>query len=73
MITGACGRPFAKVNAYVVALQECEPGVVASMKQQLNAIAAGNTGEANVRTSYEASLQSSELHRRLAMLRAKPK
>jgi enoyl-CoA hydratase/carnithine racemase len=63
----------AKVAAYVSALQDCEPGVVASMKQQLNAIAAGDVGAAQARTSYESSLRSPELRRRLAALLAKSK
>jgi enoyl-CoA hydratase/carnithine racemase len=63
----------ARVVAYVAALQACEPAVVASMKQQLNAIAAGVAGAAQARTSYEASLQSTELRQRLAALLAKPK
>jgi hypothetical protein len=62
----------AKVTEYVAALEICEPTVVASMKRQLNAIAAGEIGAAHERTKYEASLQSSELRRRLMAL-VKPK
>jgi enoyl-CoA hydratase/carnithine racemase len=63
----------AKVAAYASALQDCEPRVVASMKQQLNAIAVGDVGAAQARTSYESSLRSPELRRRLAALLAKSK
>ena len=50
-----------KVAEYVGALELCEPAVVASMKQQLNAIATGIPGAMHERTKYEASLQSQEL------------
>jgi enoyl-CoA hydratase/carnithine racemase len=63
----------AKVAAYAAALQDCEPGVVASMKQQINAIAAGDPGAAQARANYEASLKSTELRRRLAALLDKAK
>jgi enoyl-CoA hydratase/carnithine racemase len=63
----------AKVAEYVSALQGCEPGVVATMKRQLNAIAAGDAGAAHARENYEASLGSVELRQRLAALLAKPK
>ena len=60
-------------DEYVAALAICEPTVVASMKRQLNAIAAGDGAAAQERTRYEASLQSPELRRRLTALLAKPK
>ena len=63
----------AKVAEYATALRDCEPGVVASMKRQLNAIAAGDPEAAQSRTSYEASLKSTELRRRLAALLGKTK
>ena len=63
----------AKVAEYVGALQKCQPTVVTSMKQQLNAIAAGNAGAAQARASYETSLRSAELRERLAALLAKSK
>jgi enoyl-CoA hydratase/carnithine racemase len=63
----------ARVGEYVTALQDCEPAVVASMKHQLNAIAAGEAGAAQARANYEASLQSTELRRRLGTLLAKRK
>jgi len=63
----------ARVAAYVSALQECEPGVVASMKAQLNAIAAGEAGAAQSRTNYEVSLRSPALRQRLAALLARSK
>lgn len=55
-----------RVTAYVAALAECEPGVVASMKRQIRAIATGDRLNAESRTAYEASLASEELRRRLA-------
>jgi enoyl-CoA hydratase/carnithine racemase len=63
----------ARVAEYVAAICECEPGVVASMKAQLNAIAAGEAGAAQSRTNYEASLRSPELRQRLAELLARTK
>ncbi|MGH8712367.1 MAG: enoyl-CoA hydratase/isomerase family protein [Casimicrobiaceae bacterium] len=56
----------ARVAAYVAALGECEPGVVRSMKRQIRAIVAGDRANAASRASYEASLASAELRRRLA-------
>jgi enoyl-CoA hydratase/carnithine racemase len=56
----------ARVDAYVAALAECEPGVVRSMKRQIDAIAAGDRTESESRATYEASLASEELRRRLA-------
>src|SRR5439155_15695691 len=67
------GALAAKVAEYTTALRDCEPGVVASMKRQLNAIAAGDPDAAQSRTSYEASLKSTELRRRLAALLQKTK
>jgi len=67
------GALAAKVAEYTTALRDCEPGVVASMKRQLNAIAAGDPRAAQSRTSYEASLKSTELRRRLAALLQKSK
>jgi hypothetical protein len=55
-----------RVDAYVAALAECEPGVVRSMKRQIDAIAAGDRTTAESRAAYEASLGSDELRRRLA-------
>lgn len=52
-------------------IEQCEPAVLRSMKRQLNAIAAGERGEANSRAAYEASLRSDELKRRLAALARK--
>ncbi len=62
-----------RVADYASALRDCEPTVVASMKKQLNAIAAGDPRAAQERASYEASLRSAELRRRLAARLAKPK
>ncbi len=56
----------------ISAIEQCEPGVVASMKRQLNAIAAGGGAAAEAREAYEASLASAELERRLAALTPKP-
>ncbi len=55
-----------RVDAYVAALAECEPGVVRSMKRQIDAIAAGERAAGESRAAYEASLASDELRRRLA-------
>ena len=55
-----------RVDAYIAALGECEPGVVRSMKRQIDAIAAGDRTGAESRAAYEASLGSDELRRRLA-------
>ena len=59
------GRTIAE---YVAAIQACDAAVVASMKGQINAIAAGDAENAASRTAYEASLASPELRRRLAEL-----
>ena len=55
-----------RVDEYVAALAECEPGVVKSMKRQIDAIAAGDPASGESRAAYEASLASDELRRRLA-------
>jgi enoyl-CoA hydratase/carnithine racemase len=55
-----------RVEAYVAALAECDPGVVQSMKRQIEAIAAGDRAGAESRAAYEDSLGSDELRRRLA-------
>jgi hypothetical protein len=54
------------IQAYGAALVECEPGVVRSMKRQIDAIAAGDRSAGQSRAAYEASLASEELRRRLA-------
>jgi len=59
------GRTIAE---YVAAIQACDAAVVASMKGQINAIAAGDAENAASRTAYEVSLASPELRRRLAEL-----
>ena len=58
----------ARVDAYVAALIDCEPRVVASMKRQIRAIALGDRENAESRADYESSLASDELKRRLAAL-----
>jgi enoyl-CoA hydratase/carnithine racemase len=55
----------------VAAIEQCEPGVVRSMKRQLHAIAAGEPAAAEARKEYETSLRSTTLRRRLAALEAK--
>lgn len=60
------GELTGRVEAYVAALSECDPGVVRSMKRQIDAIAAGDRANAESRSAYEASLRSDELRRRLA-------
>jgi enoyl-CoA hydratase/carnithine racemase len=57
-----------RVAEYVAALEECEPAVVRSMKRQINALAAGDRVAGPSRESYEASLASAELKRRLTAL-----
>ena len=53
------------VARYVSALQQCDPGVVQSMKRQINAIARGDRKAAAARADYTASLRSGELRKRL--------
>jgi enoyl-CoA hydratase/carnithine racemase len=57
----------ARVAQYVAAIAQCAPGVVKSMKRQLNAIATGGA-DGSSREAYAASLASEELRRRLATL-----
>ena len=59
-------RLGARIAAYVAALEDCEPGVVTSMKRQIDAIAGGDAEAKQSRADYDASLQSAELRRRLA-------
>lgn len=56
------------VARYVDALIECEPGVVASMKLQINRAADGIIDLAAQRAAYEQSLRSDELALRLQAL-----
>lgn len=58
-----------RVTHYVDAIRACEPGVVRSMKTQLNQIAAGERDALISRTGYENSLVSEELRARLAALK----
>lgn len=55
----------ARVGEYVAALAKCEPGVVRSMKRQINAIAAGDRKAASARADYDNSLGSDEVRRRV--------
>jgi enoyl-CoA hydratase/carnithine racemase len=64
-------RLEATVGEYIAAIAACDATVVASMKRQLNAIAAGDAAQANSRAAYEASLLSSELKKRLGALTSK--
>jgi enoyl-CoA hydratase/carnithine racemase len=57
-----------RVSDYVGAILECEPGVVTSMKQQLNRIGAGDSDACISRTAYEGSLTSTALRERLASI-----
>jgi enoyl-CoA hydratase/carnithine racemase len=59
----------AKVQEYVDAILKCEPGVVASMKQHIDALASGTWSEEAGRAAYEASLRSPAAAVRLAALR----
>ena len=54
-----------RVKDYIAALARCEPGVVRSMKTQINAIAAGDREAAVARRHYEDSLRSAELRERV--------
>jgi enoyl-CoA hydratase/carnithine racemase len=54
-----------RVNDYIAALGKCEPGVVRSMKAQINAIAAGDNAAGVDRRHYEDSLRSEELRKRV--------
>jgi enoyl-CoA hydratase/carnithine racemase len=65
------GRLERTVADTLAAIAQCEPGVVKSMKRQLNALAAGDSAQARTRTEYERSLGSAELRRRLAALSQK--
>jgi enoyl-CoA hydratase/carnithine racemase len=65
------GRLEATLADTLAAIEQCAPTVVASMKRELNAIAAGNSAAAPSRAAYEASLGSAELRRRLAALSGK--
>ncbi|PCE23562.1 hypothetical protein BWP39_28185 [Paraburkholderia acidicola] len=58
-----------RVAHYVDAIRACEPGVVQSMKTQLNQIAAGERDALVSRRGYEDSLASEELRARLAALK----
>ena len=61
----------ATVQAYVKAILECEPNVVASMKKFLNQTAEGAIDVAAQRAAFTQSLRSDELASRLGAL-AKP-
>lgn len=61
----------ATVQAYVKAILECEPNVVASMKKFLNQTADGAIDVAAQRAAFTQSLRSDELASRLGAL-AKP-
>jgi enoyl-CoA hydratase/carnithine racemase len=56
------------VQTYATALQACEPTVVASMKQHIDALSAGTLPEGAGREAYDVSLRSAELSRRLDAL-----
>ena len=58
----------ARVGEYLGALARCEPGVVRSMKAQINGIAGGDQTLATTRHYYETSLRSSELRQRIGAL-----
>ena len=65
------GQLKRKLADTVAAIAACDPGVVASMKRQLNALAGGDAVAAESRAAYEASLASNEIRRRLAALSRK--
>jgi enoyl-CoA hydratase/carnithine racemase len=60
-----------RVAEYVGSIVDCEPGVLNSLKLQLNARAAGDLETASDRTYYENSLRSEALRSRLGALRGK--
>jgi enoyl-CoA hydratase/carnithine racemase len=60
-----------KVDEYAKAVIACEPGVVATMKRQIDAIGRGDAKAAAAREDYESSLRSPLLRERLAALRSK--
>ncbi len=64
-------RLAARIAAYAAALEDCAPGVVTSMKRQIDAIAWGDVEARQSRTDYDTSLQSTELRQRLAALTKK--
>lgn len=57
------------VSTYIENILACEPGVVATMKEDLAATAYGYADPAVLRAHYESSLTSSELASRLTLLR----
>ena len=61
-------RLASRVADYVLALTQAEAGVVASMKRQIDALAAGDRDDSFGRSAYETSLKSDELARRLAAI-----
>jgi enoyl-CoA hydratase/carnithine racemase len=67
-LTDLVGREdlWRKVGEYTAAIGACAAGTVASLKRQMNAIAAGDLAAAASREAYETSLLSEELRRRLA-------
>jgi enoyl-CoA hydratase/carnithine racemase len=69
----APGRLETTLATTLAAIAQCDPGVVGSMKRQLNAIAAGDRVRARSRTAYETSLGSAVLARRLTALERKPR
>jgi enoyl-CoA hydratase/carnithine racemase len=58
-----------KVDEYANAVLACEPGVLSTMKRQIDAIAGGDAKAAAAREDYERSLRSRVLRERLAALR----
>jgi len=54
------------VEDYIESIRACAPGVLRSMKRDLNATAAGTADIELQRASYEASLKSEELAQRVA-------
>jgi enoyl-CoA hydratase/carnithine racemase len=54
------------IAEYEAAFAQCEPGVVRSMKRQIDGLAAGTWDESQGRQDYEASLRSRELAERLS-------
>jgi len=57
-----------RVDIYRDHIAHCDAQAVRSMKHHINAICAGEWGEAAGRSAYEASLRSEETGRRLAAL-----
>lgn len=62
------GQLQSSVNQYLEGLRACEPGVIASMKRDLAALAEGAANQQAMRNNYLESLRSEALMQRLAAI-----